>query len=185
MGRLSLLVLGFCWLFTSNIHAQPIENWDGEIATASQRFAIPSAWIRAVIEVESSSKPDAVSSAGAMGLMQLMPATWVELRERYGFGNNPFDPRDNIHAGTAYLREMYDRFGYPGLFAAYHAGPGRYEAHLRSGKLLTEETQRYVQKLEELLSDRESNNKGGTGDFSGSALFFPLSNHSHDSGVFP
>jgi len=185
MGRLSLLILSFCWLFTSNIHAQPIENWDSEIETASQRFAIPSEWIRVVIEVESGGKPDAVSSAGAMGLMQLMPATWAELRERYGFGNDPFNPRDNILAGTAYLREMYDRFGYPGLFAAYQAGPGRYEAHLRSGKLLPVETGRYVQKLEQILSDRESNNTGGTGDFSGSALFFPLSSHSNGSAVFP
>ena len=166
MGRLSLLIFLLCWLFTSNIHAQPAENWDHEIVTASQRFAIPSAWIRA-------------------GLMQLMPATWAELRQRYGFGSDPFNPRDNILAGTAYLREMYDRFGYPGLFAAYHAGPGRYEAHLRFGKPLPVETERYVQKLAELLSDRESNNTGGTGDFSGSALFFPLSSHSTGSGVFP
>jgi len=185
MGKLSLLIFLLCWGFSSNIHAQPVKNWDSEIATASQRFAIPSAWIRAVIEVESSSKPDAVSSAGAMGLMQLMPATWAELRERYGFGSDPFNPRDNILAGTAYLREMYDRFGYPGLFAAYYAGPGRYEAHLRSGKPLPVETRRYVEKLEQILSDRESNNNGGTGDFSGSALFFPLSSHSNGSGVFP
>ena len=185
MGKLNLLIFLLCWLFISNIHAQPAENWDHEIVTASQRFAIPSEWIRAVIEVESSGKPDAVSSAGAMGLMQLMPATWGELRQRYGFGNDPFNPRDNILAGTAYLREMSDRFGYPGLFAAYHAGPGRYEAHLRFGKPLPVETERYVQKLAELLSDRESNNTGGTGDFSGSALFFPLSSHSTGSGVFP
>ncbi|KZD06126.1 lytic transglycosylase domain-containing protein [Thalassospira xiamenensis] len=185
MGKLNLLIFLLCWLFTSNIHAQPAENWDREIVTASQRFAIPSEWIRAVIEVESSGKPDAVSSAGAMGLMQLMPATWGELRQRYGFGNDPFNPRDNILAGTAYLREMYDRFGYPGLFAAYHAGPGRYEAHLRFGKPLPVETQRYVPKLEELVSTREGDNTGGTGDFSGSALFFPPSSHSNGSGVFP
>jgi soluble lytic murein transglycosylase-like protein len=185
MGRLSLLIFLLCGLLGTSIHAQPIENWDREIETASQRFAIPSARIRAVIEVESSGKPDAVSSAGAMGLMQLMPATWAELRERYGFGSDPFNPRDNILAGTAYLREMYDRFGYPGLFAAYHAGPGRYEAHLRFGKPLPVETEHYVQKLEELLSDGESNNKGGTGDFSGSALFFPLSGPSSGSEVFP
>lgn len=185
MGRLNLLIAVLMGLFSANIHAQPIENWDREIATASQRFAIPREWVRAVITVESGGKPDVVSLAGAMGLMQLMPATWGELRQRYGFGNNPFNPRDNILAGTAYLREMYDRFSYPGLFAAYHAGPGRYEAHLRSGKLLPVETGRYVQKLEELLSDRGNDNTGGTGDFSGSALFFPLSSHSNGSGVFP
>jgi soluble lytic murein transglycosylase-like protein len=185
MGRLNLLIAVLLGLLSANVHAQPVETWGREIATASQRFAIPSAWIRAVIEVESGGKPDAVSSAGAMGLMQLMPATWGELRERYGFGNDPFNPRDNILASTAYLREMYDRFGYPSLFAAYHAGPGRYEAHMRFGKPLPVETERYVQKLEELLSVRESNNTDGAGDFSGSALFFPLSSHSNDSGVLP
>ncbi|KZB56368.1 lytic transglycosylase domain-containing protein [Thalassospira xiamenensis] len=185
MGKLNLLIFLLCWFFSSNIHAQPAENWDREIATASQRFAIPREWVRAVIEVESSRKPDAVSSAGAMGLMQLMPTTWGELRQRYGFGNDPFNPRDNILAGTAYLHEMYVRFGYPGLFAAYHAGPGRYEAHLRFDKLLPVETERYVQKLEEILSTREGDNTDGTGDFSGSALFFPLSNRSNGSGVFP
>lgn len=185
MGRLSLLVFVLCALFTTNIDAQPVENWDREVETTSQRFAIPSAWIRAVIKVESGGKPDAVSSAGAMGLMQLMPATWGELRQRYGFGSDPFNPRDNILAGTAYLREMYDRFGYPGLFAAYHAGPGRYESHLRFGKPLPEETQRYVQKLEELLSTRVGGSTGGAGDFSGSVLFFPLSCPSKGSGVFP
>jgi soluble lytic murein transglycosylase-like protein len=135
--------------------------------------------------VESSGKPDAVSSVGAMGLMQLMLATWGELQQRYILGYDPFNPRDNVLAGTAYLREMYDRFGYPALFAAHHAGPGRYESHQRFGKPLPVETERYVQKLEELLSTREHDNTGGTGDFSGSALFFPLSSHSNGSEVFP
>jgi soluble lytic murein transglycosylase-like protein len=48
------------------------------------------------------------------------------MRGRLGLGTNPHDPRDNILAGTLYLRLMYDRFGYPGLFGAYNAGPGRY-----------------------------------------------------------
>ena len=67
---------------------------------------------------------------GAMGLMQIMPKTWTELRARYGLGANSYDPRDNILAGAAYIRELYDRYGAPGFLAAYNAGPGRYERHL-------------------------------------------------------
>ena len=62
--------------------------------------------------------------------MQIMPRTWTELRARYGFGADPFDPHDNILAGAAYIRELYDRYGVPGFLAAYNAGPGRYERHL-------------------------------------------------------
>lgn len=57
-----------------------------------------------------------------MGLMQLMPATWRDTRELLGLGADPHNAHDNILAGTFYLRPMYDRFGYPGLFAAYNAG---------------------------------------------------------------
>ena len=46
-----------------------------------------------------------------MGLMQIMPKTWAELRARYGLGADPFDPRDNILAGAAYIRELHDRYG--------------------------------------------------------------------------
>jgi hypothetical protein len=58
-----------------------------------------------------------------------------------------YDPRDNIHAGTAYLREMFDRFGSPGFLAAYNAGPGRYEGHLATGRRLPAETRAYLAKL--------------------------------------
>ncbi|EGP10325.1 lytic transglycosylase [Bradyrhizobiaceae bacterium SG-6C] len=81
-----------------------------------------------------------------MGLMQIMPKTWEELRLRYDLGNDPCDPRDNILAGTAYLRELRDRYGSPGSLAAYNAGPARYEEHL-AGRPLPAETQAYLQKL--------------------------------------
>jgi hypothetical protein len=80
------------------------------------------------------------SRAGAMGLMQLMPATWASMRSALGLGGDPYQPRDNILAGTAYLRAMYDRFGYPGLFGAYNAGPGRYGASVNAGRSLPDET---------------------------------------------
>ena len=117
------------------------------IAEASQRFGLPERWIRAVMHTESAGNPCAVSSAGAMGLMQIMPATWNELRARYGLGRDPFDPRDNILAGAAYLSELHDRFGSPGFLAAYNAGPGRYGEHLRTGRPLPAETRSYVARL--------------------------------------
>ncbi len=82
-----------------------------------------------------------------MGLMQIMPKTWTELRARYGLGVDPYDPRDNILAGAAYIRELHDRYGAPGFLAAYNAGPRRYENHLATGRPLPDETQAYVATL--------------------------------------
>jgi hypothetical protein len=96
---------------------------------------------------ESSFDAHAVSRKGAMGLMQIMPRTWDELRLRYGLGADLFDPHDNIFGGTAYLRELYNRFGVEGFLAAYHAGPQRYTEHLASGRPLPEETSTYVAML--------------------------------------
>lgn len=75
------------------------------VAEASLRFGIPEQWIYAVMRAESAGRIGAVSSAGAMGLMQLMPGTWARQRARFRLGTDPFDPRDNILAGTSYLRE--------------------------------------------------------------------------------
>lgn len=121
------------------------------VREAAQRFGIPEAWIHAVIRIESAGRIRAVSSAGAMGLMQLMPGTWARQRARYGLGSDPFDPRDNILAGTAYLREMYDRYGRGGFLAAYNAGPGRYEEWRDRGRPLPLETRRYVASIAPLL----------------------------------
>lgn len=118
---------------------------------ASKRFAIPMNWIGSVISIESAGDVHAKSPKGAMGLMQIMPATWAGLRERYHLGNDPYDPHDNILAGTAYLRELLDRYGSPGVFAAYNAGPFRYEEHLAGGSL-PDETRAYVAKLASLLA---------------------------------
>lgn len=125
------------------------DRWANEIASASARFQIPEAWIRRVMKAESGGRTmiggrPIVSAAGAMGLMQLMPGTWREMRDLLGLGSNPHDPSDNIVAGTAYLRRMYDRFGYPGLFAAYNAGPARYGAFLAGRAGLPRETRTYV-----------------------------------------
>lgn len=126
------------------------DPYAAHIAEAAQRFGIPAAWIRAVMRVESANDVQAISPKGAMGLMQIMPPTWVDLRDRYRLGTDPYDPRDNILAGAAYLRELHDRYGSPGFLAAYNAGPGRYEEHL-AGRPLPAETRAYVATLAPLI----------------------------------
>jgi soluble lytic murein transglycosylase-like protein len=121
------------------------------VAEASQRFGLPESWIYAVIRAESAGQIGAVSSVGAMGLMQLMPGTWARQRDRFGLGGDPFDARDNIMAGASYLREMYDRYGATGMLAAYNAGPGRYEDWRDRGRPLPTETRAYVAKIEPLM----------------------------------
>ncbi len=103
------------------------------------------------MDAESAGDARAVSREGAMGLMQIMPDTWSELRARYGLGRDPFDPRDNILAGAAYLREMHDRYGSPGFLAAYNAGPQRYDEYLAGVRALPAETRAYVAMLAPLV----------------------------------
>ncbi len=86
----------------------PEDPWGPYILAASAQFDVPELWIREVMRQESDGQEQAVSSAGAMGLMQIMPATFDDLRRRYGLGSDPFEPHDNITAGAAYIREMYD-----------------------------------------------------------------------------
>ena len=126
------------------------------IEEASARFALPARWIRAVMQVESGGDAHAISSRGAMGLMQLMPGTWVELSVRYRLGLDPFDVSDNILAGSGYLKEMYDRFGMAGFLAAYHAGPARYEQHLATGQPLPPETIAYIASVTPLLGNERT-----------------------------
>jgi len=132
--------------------AREAETWRPLASAAAARFGLPEAWVLAVIEAESGGRTEiggrpTTSHAGAMGLMQIMPRTWASLRAAYRLGSNPHDPADNIVAGTAYLRAMYDRFGYPGLFAAYNAGPGRYGDHVSRGRPLPRETRDYVARI--------------------------------------
>ena len=111
---------------------------------ASGRFGVPEQWIREVMRQESDGQEQAVSSAGAMGLMQIMPDTFDDLRQRYTLGSDPFEPHDNIMAGAAYIREMYDRYGAPGFLAAYNAGPYRLDSYLGGSDSLPDETVNYV-----------------------------------------
>jgi soluble lytic murein transglycosylase-like protein len=153
MGALRLAVLALAIAFAAPARADPLDRWSEHVAEASHRFGIPQAWIRRVMRVESGGRTmlngrPIVSHAGAQGLMQLMPGTWSAMRAAHGLGNDVHEPRDNILAGTAYLRAMYDQFGYPGLFAAYNAGPGRYAEHLATGRRLPAETVAYVAAVE-------------------------------------
>lgn len=126
-----------------------IAQWEPLIAEAGARFQVPIAWIERVMAQESrglttlNGQP-ITSRAGARGLMQIMPETYFELRRRYGFGPDAYDPHDNILAGAAYLGELYRRYGYPNLFAAYNAGPSRLEAFLLGGRPLPDATIAYV-----------------------------------------
>jgi soluble lytic murein transglycosylase-like protein len=128
------------------------------INEASQRFGIPAAWIEAVMLAESLGDVHAVSPKGAIGLMQIMPETWTELRLRYGLGADPYDPHHNIIAGTAYLRELSDRYGRPGFLAAYNAGPALWENHLATGRPLPDETRAYLARLAPIVDARGADN---------------------------
>lgn len=145
-GRVAAaLVLGVA----APARSDPVGRWQVYIDEAAMRFGIPAAWIARVIRAESGGRTviggrPTTSRAGAMGLMQLMPQTWAEMRARLHLGPDPHAPRDNILAGSFYLRLMYERFGYPGMFAAYNVGPGRYAAHLASGRVLPAETRAYL-----------------------------------------
>lgn len=149
MGALKRLLTLGALLLASPSHAQAITRWRPYVDEASARFGVPIDWIERVMQAESRGRTHRNgrpirSRAGAIGLMQLMPGTWADVRARLGLGYDPDAPRDNILAGTFYLRLMYDRFGYPGLFAAYNAGPGRYAQYLAGRLALPAETVGYL-----------------------------------------
>ena len=129
---------------------QRMQRWAPLIAEASKRFGVPQSWIRAVMLAESggrtmlSEDQPIISSAGAMGLMQLMPSTYADMRAQYGLGPDPYDPHDNIVAGAAYLRFLRQKYDYPQMFAAYNDGPGNLEQRLAQGNLLPLETRLYL-----------------------------------------
>ena len=122
----------------------PGDPWGPFIREASARFRVPEQWVRAVMRQESGGQEQAVSSAGAMGLMQVIPSTYQGLRSRHHLGPDPFDPHDNVLAGTAYIREMFDRYGAPGFLAAYNAGPDRLDQYLSGAAPLPDETVNYL-----------------------------------------
>lgn len=138
-----------------------INRWNPVVAEASRRFGVSADWVRAVIRQESGGRTvladgkPITSHAGAVGVMQLMPETYREMRVQYRLGANPSDPHDNVIAGTAYLRWLYHKYGYPNMFAAYNGGPGKLEEHLETGAPLPEETQNYIVSVTHMLGAPE------------------------------
>ena len=134
------------------VAADAVDRWQPLIAASSRRFGLPQSWIRTVMRAESGGRltldgAPITSPAGAMGLMQVMPKTYAAMRVRLGLGPDPYAPRDNVLAGTAYLADMDQRYGYPGLFAAYNAGPERFERYLQDGTPLPHETVQYLARI--------------------------------------
>ena len=140
----------------------PSDPWGPYIVEASAKYDMPERWIREVIRAESGGRLYEhgvliTSAPGAMGLMQVMPPTYDELRARYSLGDDPYDPHDNIMAGTAYMRELYDIYGSPGFLAAYNAGPGRLDDYLTRNRPLPDETRNYVAKIGPYIQDTAPN----------------------------
>ena len=125
----------------------PSDPWGPWIREASRRFDVPDRWIREVMRQESGGRATATSPVGAMGLMQVMPGTYRELQRRHNLADDPYHPYDNLMAGTAYLRQMYELYGSPAFLAAYNAGPRRLENFLYNNQGLPAETRNYVARV--------------------------------------
>ena len=125
------------------------DPWRPYIHEASARFLIRETWIRAVMRQESGGHQYlhgqlTTSSSGAMGLMQIMPATYEVLRQRYNLGDDPYEPHDNIMAGTALIAELFVKYGSPGFLAAYNSSPRTVDAYLAGRRRLPSQTVMYV-----------------------------------------
>jgi membrane-bound lytic murein transglycosylase B len=139
--------------------AQLILRWKPLVAKAATRAGVPVAWINAVMRVESGGRTmltdsqPMISSKGALGLMQVLPQTYQDMRAQYKLGSDPFVPKDNIGAGAGYLRWLHGKYGYPVMFAAYNAGPGQVDDVLGGQKRLPAETQSYVARVARILGE--------------------------------
>ncbi len=153
----------------------PSDPWGPYIREASQKYDVPERWIREVIRVESGGRmtmngTPITSGAGAMGLMQVMPGTYAELRDRYDLGPDAYNPHDNIMAGTAYIRELYNQYGSPGFLAAYNGGPRRLENYLYGNRGLPTETRNYVAKIAPYIADAHPVNRAAPEVYAAAAL---------------
>ncbi|MFT8244333.1 transglycosylase SLT domain-containing protein [Roseomonas sp. BN140053] len=137
----------------------PSDPWGPYIREASARFDVPERWIREVMRQESGGRATATSPVGAMGLMQVMPGTYAELRNKHGLGDDPYHPYDSIMAGTAYVRQMYDLYGSPAFLAAYNGGPRRLEEYLWAGRSMPAETRNYVARIGPRIVGAEPNRR--------------------------
>ena len=131
---------------TVNAYRQE-DGLEGIIARASQRYQVSPQLIRAVIRAESGFNPQAISKAGARGLMQLMPATAAEMGV-----SDPFDAEQNVMGGTRYLRRLLDKYNgrLDSALAAYNWGPGHVDRQTAS---LPQETRNYISRIHGYLAD--------------------------------
>ena len=127
---------------SKNSKGYSTSKYDHFISEASIKYGIPFKLLKALIKVESDFNPKAVSKAGAIGLMQIMPANFDALEI-----TNPFNPRENILGGTLYLKQLMTRFEgrLPLVLAAYNAGPTRVERYKKIPPI--KETENYVKKI--------------------------------------
>lgn len=117
------------------------------VPEAARRSGVSEEIVMRVMLAESGGNPRIVSPAGAMGCMQIMPATWAYLSPRYNLGADPFDARRNMIGGAMYLAELVARYGMTGALAAYNAGPGRYERYAAGTATLPAETIAYTSRI--------------------------------------
>ncbi len=132
-------------------------------AEAAARSALPATVIIRVMHVESRGRANAISPKGAMGCMQIMPATWRYLTARHALGSDPWNARFNMIGGALYLAELARQFGFPGAYAAYNAGPARYARHVRGGVRLPAETVAYMASLSGKAPPRSREGRAGDG----------------------
>jgi len=144
-----------------------IARWDKFIDEAAKRFGVPRDWIIEVMRQESGGRTvlhgdlPITSVKGAMGLMQVMPATYRDMRNDHGLADDAYDPRNSVLAGTAYLKFLHRKYGYPALFAAYNTGPGNLEANLLGKRNLPQETMAYLANIRIRLGDKTSDGTFG------------------------
>ena len=121
-----------------------LDSWDERFVQAEARYGVPAELLKAVCLAESGMNPNALSYAGAQGLMQLMPGTAAQLGVR-----DPWDPWENIDGGARYIKQMSDLFGdWQRTIAAYHAGPANVTKY--DGIPPFPDTQAYVAKVLDL-----------------------------------
>ena len=117
------------------------------VPEAARRSGLSEEVVARVMLAESGGNARIVSVKGAIGCMQIMPATWSYLTARFSLGADPFDARMNMIGGAMYLAELAARYGWPGALAAYNAGPGRYQRYVQGGVPLPSETIAYAARI--------------------------------------
>lgn len=149
LSRLGALALLAAARAANSQPAPPVDRnpCRANLPEAATRSGLSPEIVLRVMAAESGGNPRAVSAKGAIGCMQIMPATWTYLSGRYGLGLDPYDPRQNMIAGAAYLAELTARYGFPGAIAAYNAGPARYERYVAGRAALPAETIAYAARI--------------------------------------